>query len=94
MSYGLSVLVSDIPANLEVDLAHERYFRCGDEADLKIKMEALLKKGMTDIEKREMRLQIAEKYNWLKIAEQTVEVYRKAMKGKDERPKSRIEWER
>jgi hypothetical protein len=32
-----------------------------------------------------MRLQIAEKYNWLKIAEQTVEVYRKAMNGKNER---------
>lgn len=63
-----------------MDLAPERYFRCGDEADLKIKMEALLKKGITEIETRDMRLQIAEKYNWLKIAEQTVEVYRKALK--------------
>ncbi len=80
MSYGLSVLVSDIPANLEVDLAPERYFRCGDETDLKIKMEALLKQDLTEREKRDMRLQIAEKYTWLKIAEQTVEVYRKAMK--------------
>jgi glycosyltransferase involved in cell wall biosynthesis len=80
MSYGLPVLVSDIPANLEVDLPAERYFKCGDEADLATKMEALLKKGLPEIEKRDMRLQIAEKYNWLKIAEQTVEVYRKALK--------------
>ena len=28
MSYGLSVLVSDIPANLEVGLSKERYFKC------------------------------------------------------------------
>jgi glycosyltransferase involved in cell wall biosynthesis len=80
MSYGLSVLVSDIPANMEVDLAPERYFRCGDETDLTTRMKALLKQELTEIEKRDMRLQIAEKYNWLKIAEQTVEVYRKAMK--------------
>jgi len=80
IGYGLSVLVSDIPANMEVDLAPERYFRCGDETDLKIKMEALFKQDLTEREKRDMRLQIAEKYNWLKIAEQTVEVYRKAMR--------------
>jgi glycosyltransferase involved in cell wall biosynthesis len=80
MSYGLSVLVSDIPANMEVDQAPERYFRCGDETDLTTRMKALLKQELTEIEKRDMRLQIAEKYNWLKIAEQTVEVYRKAMR--------------
>ena len=80
MSYGLSVLVSDIPANMEVDLAPERYFRCGDETDLTTRMKALLKQELTEVEKRDMRLQIAEKYNWLKIAEQTVEVYRKAMR--------------
>jgi len=38
MSYGLSVLVSDIPANLEGGLARERYFKCGDMDDLKEKI--------------------------------------------------------
>ena len=37
MSYGLPVLVSDIPANKEVDLPAERYFRCGDMDELKEK---------------------------------------------------------
>ena len=37
MSYGLPVLVSDIPANKEVDLPGERYFKCGDIDDLKEK---------------------------------------------------------
>jgi len=35
MSYGLPVLVSDIPANKEVELPAERYFRCGDVDELK-----------------------------------------------------------
>jgi glycosyltransferase involved in cell wall biosynthesis len=82
MSYGLPVLVSDIPANLEVGLAPERYFRSGDETHLRSRMESLLKQDLTEMEKRYMRLQIAEKYNWSKIAEQTVEVYRKALNGK------------
>jgi len=42
-------------------------------------MAMLLNKDLTDIEKRDLRLQIAEKYNWLKIAEQTIEVYRKVL---------------
>ena len=79
MSCGLAVLVSDIPANKEVDLSSERYFKCGNVIDLQRKMETLLDKDLTDIEKRDLRLRIAEKYNWLKIAEQTIGVYRKVI---------------
>ena len=42
-------------------------------------METLLDKDLTEIQKRDLRLRIEEKYNWLKIAEQTIEVYRKAL---------------
>lgn len=42
-------------------------------------MEVLLDKELTEIEKRDLHLQIAEKYNWLTIAEQTIEVYKKAL---------------
>jgi len=79
MSYGLPVLVSDIPANKEVDLPAERYFRCGDVDDLKSKMEILLDKELTENEKQALRRLIAEKYNWNKIADQTIAVYRKAL---------------
>lgn len=75
MSYGLSVLVSDIPANLEVDLTRERFFKCGDVDDLKNKMKHFLDTGISESEKTTLKLQIEEKYNWLKIAEQTVSVY-------------------
>lgn len=80
MSYGLSVLVSDIPANLEVNLPAERYFQKGNVSDLQKKMSMLLEKEMSDIEMRAMRIRIAEDYNWLKIAEQTIAVYEKAIK--------------
>lgn len=77
MSYGLPVLVSDIPANKEVELPAERYFRCGDVDDLKTKIEVLLEKGLSEEKQQEIRKQIEEKYNWDKIAEQTIEVYEK-----------------
>jgi glycosyltransferase involved in cell wall biosynthesis len=40
MSYGLPVLVSDIPANKEVELPDELYFGCGDVDDLKEKADS------------------------------------------------------
>jgi glycosyltransferase involved in cell wall biosynthesis len=79
MSYGLPALVSDIPANKEVGLPPERYFICGDTTDLKEKMEVLLGKELSEEERRETRNKIAQKYNWDKIAEQTIAVYHKAL---------------
>ena len=78
MSYGLSVLISDIPANKEVELPADRFFKSGDMDDLLNKMEKILPQRISEIEKRDMILQIAEKYNWAKIAEQTIDVYLKA----------------
>jgi len=63
LSYGLPVLESDIPANKEVKLPAERYFRCGNVADLKEKMEILLEKGFSEAEQEQTRRQIQEKYN-------------------------------
>jgi glycosyltransferase involved in cell wall biosynthesis len=80
MSYGLPVLVSDIPANKEVDLPAERYFCCGDVDDLRNKMESLLRKGLSEEEQKKIRGVIENKYNWDRIAKQTIEVYRKAAK--------------
>ena len=57
----------------------ERYFRCGDVADLRYKMEALVEKGLAEKEQQKIRKQIAEKYNWDRIAEQTIKVYEKVL---------------
>jgi glycosyltransferase involved in cell wall biosynthesis len=72
-------LVSDILAKKEVDLPATRYFRCGDVDNLYTAMERLLRRGLTEIEKHAMRRVIADKYNWNKIAEQTIAVYRTAL---------------
>jgi len=51
--------------------------------DLKEKMEVLLEKGLSEEERKEIRKQIEEKYNWDRIAEQTIEVYQKVLKFRD-----------
>ena len=86
LSYGLPVVVSDIPANREVDLNPDRFFRTGDISDLRDKLQSHLQKHMSRTEKDGMRAMIASKYNWAHIADQTIEVYRAASgKGLGER---------
>ena len=51
-------MVSDIPANKEVALPEERYFRCGDFDDLKANMRTLLKKRVPKEERERIRSQI------------------------------------
>jgi len=82
LSYGLTVLVSDIPANKEVGLSKDYYFSCGNISNLKKKMETLLDEGITEDEKEKIRIQIENKYNWDVIAKQTIEVYEKAINSK------------
>ena len=76
MSYGRSVLVSDIPANREVGLPADRYFRAGDPEDLRVRMEKRLDIGWTTAQGRQLRLKTGRTYNWDRIAEATAEVYR------------------
>jgi glycosyltransferase involved in cell wall biosynthesis len=80
MSYGIPVLVSDIPANKEIKLPAERYFRCGDVTDLREKMIFLLEKGLSKKEREDMLNEITTKYNWDKIAEKTIGVYERAIR--------------
>lgn len=68
MSYEGKVLVSDIPANLEVGLKEENYFRCGDIQELHSKLETLLSSG----EKPSYDMS---KYDWDVIARQMFDVY-------------------
>lgn len=80
MSYGISVLVSDIPANREVGLPADRYFQCGDVYDLKKNMGLLLERGVAEEEQKILMSMLEERYNWNKIAEQTVAVYEKVLR--------------
>ncbi|MFH2124038.1 MAG: glycosyltransferase family 4 protein [Pseudomonadota bacterium] len=81
MSYELPVLVSDIPANKEVNLESYRYFKCGDQGSLAKQMKKLIDMGLPEQEKSRYRHMLNSMYNWQKIAEQTIAVYEKAMAG-------------
>ena len=81
MSYGKCVLVSDIPENLEaVNNEAEKYgtaFENKNAADLTKKIEFLLSNPELIKEKgRQAQDYILKKYNWDKIALETIEVYK------------------
>ena len=69
MSYGVRVVVSDIPANLEVGLDKECYFHCGDVDELAGKLGEIIEQPLRHVD-YDMG-----KYNWDKIADQVAEVY-------------------
>ena len=79
MSYGLSCVVSDIPANRNVALDEERFFPPGDIKALSEKILKFANSPMREDEKQKQIEMIAEKYNWDTIAEQTLAVYKKVL---------------
>ena len=79
MSYGLPVIVSDITANKEVILPPERFFRCGEVAELRTKLDQLFDRGLSATEQHDYKQQLSEKYNWSNIADQTISVYEKIL---------------
>lgn len=74
MSYNLDVLVSDIPANLEIKLHKNDYFKCGNWDDLCSK---LTQKLTTCAPSIQYNLKL---YNWNHIAEQVKYVYQLIVK--------------
>lgn len=72
MSYNLDVLVSDIPANLEVGLKKDDYFKVGNINSLS----SILQERISNPVERDFISIIEEKYNWNHIAENTITVYK------------------
>jgi Glycosyltransferase len=75
LSYGLSVVVSDIPPNREVTLPEERYFKVGDSEDLAKKIDIFLKTGLNEKERQAQIQLVKERYDWDHIARETYRVY-------------------
>jgi glycosyltransferase involved in cell wall biosynthesis len=71
MSYNLDVLVSDIPANLEVNLNENDYFKVKNIKELSLKLQKKLKENNS----RDFNEIIEKKYNWNHIAEETFNLY-------------------
>ena len=70
MSYKLPVIVSNIPANMEVGLPYSCYFKVGDVEQLQEILEEQMEQGLRRIE-YDMSL-----YNWDVIAKQVIDVYK------------------
>ena len=77
MSCGLSCLVSDIPANREIEMEAKHYFNPGDIDTLARKIKEFMKTPFSEEWKREQVLNIAAHYDWTNIAERTKTVYEK-----------------
>lgn len=77
MSYGLSCVASSIPANRNVELREERFFNVGDVDLLTLKIREFIDDPWDENEKMKQLDVIADKYNWEKIAEKTLKIYKR-----------------
>ncbi|MBU1044199.1 MAG: glycosyltransferase family 4 protein [Candidatus Omnitrophica bacterium] len=75
MSYGLSCIVSDIPANREVDLSKDRYFKPGDIETMADKISEYMKRPLDDNQRKKQIDYIRGNFDWQKIANKTIAVY-------------------
>ncbi|MFV0575464.1 MAG: glycosyltransferase family 4 protein [Vibrio sp.] len=71
MSFGLPVLVSDIPANKAIHLPDECYFPCGDSKELRDQLHLIVDQDRADYS------DYLAKYDWELIAKQTYDVFLK-----------------
>lgn len=76
LSYGLDVIASDIPANVEVGLPAEQYFPLGDVEALASRLRAAAARSADPDAIAQRRQWVAEHYDWHAIARATMEVYR------------------
>jgi len=75
LSYGLPVLVSDIPSNLEVVADPARVFPMGNIAELSGKIRVLTALKLGAAEREALRRDCVRRYDWTEIAQRTSAVY-------------------
>lgn len=75
LSYGLPVLASNIPANLEVGLDGSSYFPLGDVPALSEGLRRLTKQPQDERSRLARRRFVSQQYDWDKIADKTLKVY-------------------
>jgi glycosyltransferase involved in cell wall biosynthesis len=76
LSYGLPVLASDIPANLEVGLPAEHYFPLGDVAALAARLGEFAVRPLDMKTRDARRAWLSERFDWRDIANRTMAVYK------------------
>jgi glycosyltransferase involved in cell wall biosynthesis len=76
LSYGLPVIASDIPANLELGLDSESYFELGDIDKIASLLSQYSGQMMSAEKRMHLRAWVNTRYNWKTIAEKTFKEYR------------------
>jgi len=84
MSYGLSCIASDIPANREVGLGEKRFFKAGDIDSLCKKLSEFLINKITEDERKTQIDMVSNRYSWKRIAEKTLRCYEEVTGSRDE----------
>jgi glycosyltransferase involved in cell wall biosynthesis len=80
MSYGLSVLASDIPAHRSLNLPDDRLFRRGDPVSAAQKMSYFAANPQTAEAEVEQIHRVGEMFEWDSIAKKTLEVYGRVLR--------------
>jgi glycosyltransferase involved in cell wall biosynthesis len=75
LSYGLPVLVSDIPQHREIDLDESSYFSTGNRESLSEALLQAYNRGITDSEKRRYLSLVQNDYDWDAIATKVLNVF-------------------
>ncbi|GAB4545743.1 MAG: glycosyltransferase family 4 protein [Thermodesulfovibrionia bacterium] len=75
MSYGLSCIASDIPANRCIELEDDRFFKAGDTEAILEKIKGFINRPWNNADKKRQIIRLSEKYNWERIAEKTIKIY-------------------
>jgi glycosyltransferase involved in cell wall biosynthesis len=76
LSYGLPVIASDIPANLEIGLSKEHYFPLGKIEDLAERLRAFSIQPRSQEVSDQRRAWVSSRFNWNEIAKTTIEIYK------------------
>jgi glycosyltransferase involved in cell wall biosynthesis len=79
LSFGVPVLVSDIPAHNEILLPDFRYFHAGDVQELSKKIEECVQEGIDANEEKMYIDLIKTNYDWDIIAKKTLSVYKECV---------------
>lgn len=75
LSYGLPVLVSDIPSNMEVVSNPAQVFRMGDVQELGTKITMMTDVKLDQVQREALRRDCFDRYDWAEIALRTAAVY-------------------
>jgi glycosyltransferase involved in cell wall biosynthesis len=79
LSYGLPVIASNIPANLDVPCADIRYYPLGEVAALAEALRELAVRPADPALRERLRCFVRERYSWPEIARATLALYRDAL---------------